>query len=283
MTSEEGNVNPFFVTSLSIGKIKPEDVQDENQNQANTVKNDNQDQATEKGCDREESTSGVQSESTEERKGDKTMHRCLVCRKISKSHSSHKSHVCSHIFNVPLYQCKSCKVCFTDKERLLKHSDEVYDGGKGYAYKSSYVCTLCGRRFAKNSTCADHIIHHDNMTRSCSQCGWLFDTSYRVHVHKALWHSGKKCKQTRENVEEADRHMASDENRKYKCWLKGCTEFLSDYEALKVHMKKVHANPTIPCPLCTRCFLGHRLLEDHLKNHDEMVYVCPIDYCGATV
>ena len=281
MTSEEETFDPFSDTSVSIGNIKPEGVQDENQNQANTAKNHNQDQPTERGCDREELTSGIQSESTAESKDEERMHRCLVCRNVSKSHSSQKSHVCSHIFNVPLYQCKSCKVRFTDKQRLLKHSDGVYEEGKGYAYKSSYVCTLCGRRFAKKSTCADHIIHHDNMTHSCNQCGWLFDTSYRVHVHRALWHSGKRCKQTRENVEETVSNMVSDENRRYRCWFNGCTDFLNDYEALSVHMEKVHGTVYKPCRLCTRLFHNQSALEDHLNHHDEMIYVCPIYYCGA--
>ena len=151
---------------------------------------------------------------------------CLVCRKRCDSTLSLKKHVCKHICNLPVYQCKECKGHFADKIELLMHSDEKYEDGKGYLYKNSYVCSLCGRKFNKKSACKDHIVQHKSMTHECKKCGWMFDTSYRVHVHRSLWHLRQEDEEIRTmSVIKIDPDVNGDKNLGYKCWMKNCTEF----------------------------------------------------------
>ena len=280
--STENPESPAFDTSCSSAVAKREEIQDENQNEANEVNSHHPEQTTEMECVSPESKCGVYGDQIEEDNKETTIFRCLVCRKNSSSLSSHKSHVASHIFNVPIYQCKGCKAHFTEKKGLLRHTVEICQGSKGYVYKGSYVCSLCGRRFAKKLTCVEHIVHHDSMTHSCNQCGWLFDTLYRVHVHKALWHPGEKSTHLRKpDIDQTNSSIVQDEKRQYKCWVKDCEEFLNGYNALTIHMKSVHKSTSHVCKLCTRHLRYKETLDSHLKSHNEMNYVCPVDHCGA--
>ena len=207
---------------------------------------------------------------------------CLVCRKRCDSSLSLKKHVCKHICNVPVYQCKECKGHFADKVELLMHSDEKYEDGKGYLYKNSYVCSLCGRKFNKKSVCRDHIVQHKNMTHECKKCGWMFDTSYRVHVHRSLWHLRQEDEESpKMSIIKTDPDVNGDKNLGYKCWMKNCTEFFVDFEILTEHLKLKHRANHQTCKLCTRFIHSRTQFDRHMKQHESLKYKCLEEYCGA--
>ena len=207
---------------------------------------------------------------------------CLVCRKRCDSTLSLKKHVCKHICNVPIYQCKECKGHFADKVELLMHSDEKYEDGKGYLYKNSYVCSLCGRKFNKKSVCRDHIVQHKNMTHECKKCGWMFDTSYRVHVHRSLWHLRQEDEESpKTSVIKTVPDVNGDKNLGYKCWMQNCTEFFVDFEILTEHMKLRHRATHQTCKLCTRFINSRTEFDRHVRQHESLKYKCLEEYCGA--
>ena len=247
---------------------------------------------------------------------DKVVRRkCLVCRTNCRSALALKEHVSKHIFNVPVYQCKTCKGYFKDKRSLLMHRYQIHDdnSGQGYAYCNSYICTLCGRRFAKKLTCAEHIELHNSMVLECDGCGWMFDTSYRVHVHRALWHTYSKRnyknkKQQANNGEvrnrpkhkpvlenqgsqvaarpkvtrgkEMDYSMLKPKRERFRCSAHRCKVITNTYENLTTHMRSVHRMSNQMCRICTRNFKRGSALEEHLQHHFSMKYECLHSGCG---
>ena len=239
--------------------------------------------------------------------------RCLVCRSFSRSNIQLRDHVSRHAFNVPVYQCKTCKQYFNDKKSLLSHKRNMHGDslGQGYTYSSSYICPLCGRRFSKKETCVDHILRHAVMQHECKECGWVFDTSYRLYVHGSFWHRSsrkhhtpKKPNQNTVAVQNSqafdtgkdmkeDHDVGSDcettadnsneriiSSKKYRCVWKKCLAVMETYEDLTTHMKVFHGVANRTCPICSRCLMNDERLQYHVQHHFNMMFICLNLYCG---
>ena len=255
---------------------------EKNHNDGNNT-NNNHEQTRDKECEKAEHKSEVCGLPTVEIPKSNKMLACLVCRRRCDSTLSLKKHVYRHICNVPVYQCKECKGHFADKIELLMHSDEKYDDNKGYLYKNSYVCSLCGRRFSKKSACRDHIVQHKNMTYECKKCGWMFDTSYRVHVHRSLWHLREGDEEIpKTSVVKTDQDVKEGRSLGYKCWMKNCTEFFAGFDTLTEHMKQKHRATHQTCKLCTRFINSRTEFDQHVRQHESLKYKCREEYCGAS-
>ena len=233
--------------------------------------------------------------------------RCLVCMSFSGSVFKLREHVSRHAFNVPVYQCKTCKQYFNDKRSLLSHKRNVHGDnlGQGYTYNRSYICPLCGRRFSKKTACVDHLLGHGNMKHECKECGWMFDTSYRLYVHGEFWHAspGKHHTSTKQNQNgvsvqnsetfDASRKVQENHNlesknsvskvsrKKYRCaWKRTCSAVMDTYDELTTHMKVFHGVQNRTCPICSRNLADNKRLEYHVQHHFEMAFICLHFHCG---
>ena len=199
---------------------------------------------------------------------------CLVCRKRYESRSLLKNHVSKHIFNVPMYQCKTCKRFCKDRLSVLVHKEHTHGGdksSKGYAYNNSYVCTLCGRRCTKKVTCVEHVLRHSSMVHECVRCGWTFDTLYRMHVHVSLWHMNTRISAVSTPFNKGMRNKA--------VWQHEVGKMDVVHQIPKNVSSEEESTHKSSCPTCNRK-LYKEALEDHVKNHDKLTYKCQEVDCG---
>ena len=199
---------------------------------------------------------------------------CTLCRKSQKSTLNLKKHVSKHIFNVSIYQCSICKKHFKEKIRLLQHNQESHNTcskRKIYAYKNSFVCSLCGRRFWKKSVCVNHIAFHSGMSHECKRCGWMFDTWYRVAVHEGLWHGG---------VHQACQHFRSS-HVVHKCRYIACGWTFESISELQLHYTSIHNDSvdesTKPSKKRRKISYGKRNSKE--KANCQSRYLCPYELC----
>ena len=241
--------------------------------------------------------------------------RCSFCQTLTGSLEQLREHVLRHIFNVPSYQCNTCKRNFNEKEALLKHKVQHNGSGivldEGYTYINSFICFTCGRMFSNKAMCAEHMIQHKMMTHVCVKCGWMFGTPYGLRVHQVFWHERRKKRSSskkgtvdqaalpngratddeEQSENETDSETTTDHVnedamprvgsvKKYRCNIKRCLAVEETYEDLTTHKKICHNLMNRSCRICSRVLVSDDGLQYHEEHHSDMMYICLQLYCG---
>ncbi len=209
--------------------------------------------------------------------------KCPVYRK------HHKADVIKRVFNVPLFQCKTCKQYFASRLRHAHHAEKSVSACQGNVRKNAMVCLLCGRRFSSKRSCADHVLGHRRMTRGCERCGWMFCSAFSLHAHNVLWHWGhaspppsRRGSTDSEVSVGVEFEQPNTEDLKYACPLAKCSDIFNSAAEAASHVTIQHLAVKFCCRLCARPFKSAELRQKHEDNHFRMIYMCDWLHCGFT-
>lgn len=245
----------------------------------------------------------------------------LMKRHYSKSHKVRGSYPCPvckrtfvrlcelvrHQQNKKLYQCATCKKCYT-KPGLLNDHENVHTASvtprvcetcgksfKSLAYlilhqskhreRQPSVCSYCGKQFSTKDCLRAHIVRHTG-GYPCPVCGKKFyqKTYLKWHLYK---HTGQEpylcdtCGKGWPSAAQLKLHMIQHtEERPFKC--EECGACYKRGSHLMAHRRAKHIGlrPFV-CEVCSKAFRLNNELKKHMMVHTgERPFTCP--RCGKT-
>uniref|UniRef100_A0A8D3BEN8 Zinc finger protein 865 n=1 Tax=Scophthalmus maximus TaxID=52904 RepID=A0A8D3BEN8_SCOMX len=258
--------------------------------------------------------------------------KCTMCEKnfseivplrrhYAKSHKVRGSYPCQscrrtfvrlcelvrHQQNKKLYQCSTCKKCYT-KPGLLDDHQKVHAASvtasicetcgkifKSLTYlilhqskhreKQPSVCSYCGKQFSTKDCLKAHMVRHTG-GYPCPVCGKKFNqkTYLKWHLYK---HTGQEpylcdtCGKGWPSAAQLRVHMVQHtEERPFKC--QDCGVCYKRRSHLMAHRSEKHIRlrPFV-CEICSKAFRLNNVLKKHMMVHTgERPFTCP--KCGKT-
>jgi KRAB domain-containing zinc finger protein len=222
---------------------------------------------------------------------------CKVCGLSYKSSLQLKKHRKVHHsgeYRVPWFHCEVCPEKFKSYSAFKKHQESC---------KKIFVCDHCGREFTKKSRIFQHIrmhaIHkveckichafvsarslpkhmmilHDSKLKRiiCDVCGKSFKKFYfKNHrkIHEVKKFECNLCDLKFISQGKLSFHMKYHENPdEFKCEICGIQKTTKGN--LRIHKWRAHERnlDNFKCQECGRKFSDNKVLERHIKGHEEM-------------
>ena len=245
--------------------------------------------------------------------------KCTLCGEICKNENEAKQHAAdfgciaynsawkpkdkgrSHSKSRP-FQCTMCKLCFTDRKSLRKHSYESHGKQERIypcdiclkvfkranhveAHKMcvhsdirAFVCNVCGRSYKGRGSLSLHMRSHNGVYETCETCGHNFRDPGDLRKHIRAVHLKIKnfkcdiCGHASSNQSNLNQHLKSHldksiQDKKFQC--EECNWRTVNASQLRVHMKTHIKTLDYKCPHCEKQFTCEDYLNKHVRNmHD---------------
>lgn len=156
-----------------------------------------------------------------------------------------------HRENRLLFQCDTCKWCYTSQSELSNHKKQFND-----TCAILHVCETCGKNFNN----AGHLKQHEtvHLTKEerpvCSYCGKTFSSKLSLKVHM-------------------NRHTGG-----FSCSI--CDKVFHQKIFLRRHMDRHNGQEPYLCEICGKGWPTEKYLKVHMIKHsDERPFTC--DQCGV--
>uniref|UniRef100_A0A8C6WZE4 C2H2-type domain-containing protein n=1 Tax=Neogobius melanostomus TaxID=47308 RepID=A0A8C6WZE4_9GOBI len=157
-----------------------------------------------------------------------------------------------HHENGLLFQCKTCKWCYTSESELSNHKKLFNDTCALF-----YNCEVCGKSFKEARNLQRHETVHlaDEEKPVCSYCDKTFSSKMALEVHM-------------------NRHTGG-----FSCSI--CAKVFHQKIFLKRHMDRHNGQEPYLCEICGKGWPTEKYLQVHMIKHsDERPFTC--DKCGMT-
>ena len=159
----------------------------------------------------------------------KRSHMCEICLENFPRQSALSGHMLNG-HQMESISCSLCQKVVYSEEALQQHISE---------HDLIYVCDICGKGFAKNSSRIYHMSYvHNRQQMSCKVCGKIFSSTSGLRGHLAM------------------------HNRTFEC--KYCLKTFQQGVKLHRHIIQKHEQP-LQCSTCKQAFKGPKTLEKHLQ------------------
>ena len=249
----------------------------------------------------------------------KSSFKCALCGQICKNENEAKQHGAnfgcsaynsawqpkdkwtSHSKTRP-FQCSMCKLCYTDKNSLRKHSLEVHGGGDRkfqcdiclkvfkrvdhvkthmehvHLELRPFVCDICGRSYKGRGSLTHHMRSHTGEHETCETCGRDFRDPSDLKKHIRNVHlkiknfkcdiCGHACSKQSDLSSRMNSHIdKSLKARNFQC--QECDWRAVTASQLRVHMKMHIKTLAYKCLHCAKQFKCEYYLERHKRHlHD---------------
>uniref|UniRef100_A0A671Y101 Zinc finger protein 865 n=1 Tax=Sparus aurata TaxID=8175 RepID=A0A671Y101_SPAAU len=222
---------------------------------------------------------------------------CMLCKRTFVR----LSELVRHQHNMNLYQCATCKKCFSNS-RLKEHEE------KHNACITPHVCETCGQSFRLLAYLTLHMKkHRDKPPNVCSHCGKHYSTKYGLKTHMVRhtgggypcpvcgkkfyqkiylkWHlykhTGKEpylcetCGKGWPTAAQLKCHMVHhQEERPFKC--EDCGLCYKRQSNMISHRRAVHIRlRPLLCEVCNKGFRLNKDLKQHMRVHTgERPFTC---------
>ena len=160
---------------------------------------------------------------------------------------------------------KSLKAIITDTEQVMIPKSEIKSESLPQCLIDSVlICGFCNKTFAEKFTFNDHKCGESSPSSAtpagviCEFCNIIFTSEGDLEIHISENHLGPLV--TKEEPTNLNCHM--------------CNITFDDFWTKKFHMQAFHEGKSHKCEPCNQYFYSMKLLNDHLKNHQEVCTFC---------
>ncbi|XP_078234591.1 uncharacterized protein LOC144583770 isoform X1 [Pogona vitticeps] len=185
---------------------------------------------------------------------------CLECGRSFRLKQILVAHLKVHVGERP-FACQQCGKRFSQKHHVESHQ-RVHTGEKPFA------CSTCGKRYAQKQPLISHLrVHTGERPYACAECGKTFRNQATLTIHNRM-HTGerpyrcllcgKACSQlqhlkSHQRVHRGEQHLLA----------------AGDAKALALKRAREMQEKPFPCPRCEKRFRDEKIMQTHLKTHEE--------------
>jgi KRAB domain-containing zinc finger protein len=211
--------------------------------------------------------------------GDAKSFQCHVCGWTTIYRQQYYEHIKAHTAKRDL-ECFHCSKKFTKKSLLILHMQT-------HLSERNFICNIddCRKAFKTYNSCYAHKRKHQNSAKkyNCASCDKVF-SSQSVLLSHVKAHTGESftchfegCSKSYAHKQNLNMHLLTahvQREKVFECEI--CQKILSNSNALRVHLAKVHkSEKIIECPLCVMKFASIQLLDVHKKQiHQPKMNFC---------
>ena len=228
---------------------------------------------------------------------------CEICGSKFRTNQSLKIHHLKHI-DVKQFTCHICGV-------LFKYKNQCYEHVRAHTAKRELECFHCSKKFIKKTLLIAHMQTHFTVRKfKCKECNKSFKTYNSLYAHRRR-HQAKvanfscaSCDKNFHSRSDLTNHLRTHtQEKQFSCHVEGCSKIfvhksnlnvhirshaekngfncdlcnknLSNSNALRVHLNKVHkAKKKFHCGFCTMSFASPQLLNIHHEMHQPKKFPC---------
>ncbi|KAF5307813.1 hypothetical protein FQR65_LT06685 [Abscondita terminalis] len=214
------------------------------------------------------------------RKENLNLHKCIngevvnshKCEQCDKSFMMRK-HLMRHIYVVHerRYACEKCKKQYHTKKDYNDH----YCLGSSCDQTALFPCTLCNKKFFRDSYLRKHLNRHNKKNQQvsslnliCEICGVCCKSRSGMYLHMKN-HSGRSlechvCNKTFHRKYLLDQHLLSHHDSAVKCG--ECNKLCKNEKTLSVHMRMHKQTKSFKCDNCPKTFTQASNLNAHVNR-----------------
>ncbi|CAF4933274.1 zinc finger protein 33A-like [Pieris napi] len=197
----------------------------------------------------------------------KQSYTCDYCGKIFAKKDSFREHV--QIHEGPRHACSYCPMRFVQRSNMLRHE-------RRHTGERPYTCPHCPKTFADKGACTSHSrTHSKDRSYVCLYCGQTFLQKSKLTYHIRR-HTGENletctvCSKLFTSACSLREHMKTHaaKNTKVKCLV--CDKKYHDERYMLRHMRTIHGNRQLTCPLCPKLVSSMAALRYHVLTHSSL-------------
>lgn len=228
---------------------------------------------------------------------------CDICCKKFRTNQSLKIHHLKHT-DMKQFTCHICGV-------LFKYKNQCYEHVRAHTAKRELECFHCSKKFIKKTLLVAHMqTHLTDRKFNCKECDKSFKTYSCLYAHSRR-HQARvakfncaSCDKSFFSRSDLNNHLRTHTfSQQFSCHYEGCSKTfvhksnlnvhirsheekngfncdicsknLSNSNALRVHLNKVHkAEKKYACESCTLRFASPQLLKIHEASHKPKKFWC---------
>lgn len=228
---------------------------------------------------------------------------CEICGKKFRTNQSLKIHHLKHT-DMKQFTCHICGV-------LFKYKNQCYEHVRAHTAKRELECFHCSKKFIKKTLLVAHMqTHLTDRKFNCKECDKSFKTYSCLYAHtrrhqaRVAKFNCASCDKSFFSRSDLNNHLRTHTfSQQFSCHFEGCTKTfvhksnlnvhirsheekngfdcdicgknLSNSNALRVHLNKVHkAEKKFACQSCTMRFASPQLLKIHEATHKPKKFWC---------
>lgn len=228
---------------------------------------------------------------------------CEICGNKFRTSQSLKIHHLKHM-DIKQFTCHICGV-------LFKYKNQCYDHVRAHTAKRELECFHCSKKFIKKTLLVAHMQTHLTVRKfNCAECNKSFKTYNCLYAHRRRHQtrvakfSCASCDKSFTSRSDLTNHLRTHtQEKQFACHYDGCSKIfvhkanlnvhirshvekdgfkcdichktLSNSNALRVHLNKVHkAEKKFDCDSCTIRFASPQLLKIHEELHKPKKFSC---------
>ncbi|XP_060104153.1 zinc finger protein OZF-like [Heteronotia binoei] len=185
---------------------------------------------------------------------------CPECGRRFRLKQILAAHMKVHVGERP-FACAQCGKRFRQKHHVESHQ-RVHTGEKPFA------CTTCGKRYAQKQPLISHLrVHTGERPYLCGECGKSFRNQATLTIHYRM-HTGERpyrcllCGKTCSQLQHLKSHQRVHRGEQHLLQA-------GDTKALAQKRAREMAEKPFPCPRCEKRFRDEKIMEVHLKTHED--------------